>query len=319
VLRNVAVALTEPTPAFEVGVVCEVFGQDRSAAGLPNYDFALCSADGGPVRTTSGFVLVPHAGYDRLRTADLVVVLAGPPTPSMASPALIVELLAAVDRGARVMSVCSGAFVLAEAGLLEGRRATTHWLYAPLLTARHPTVRVDADALYVEDGPVLTSAGSASAIDLCLHVVRLEHGAEIANRVARRMVVPPHRDGGQAQYVETPVPDPRAAGELEQLLGWMLGHLDEPLTVESLAARAVMSPRTFARRFRALTGTTPHHWLISQRLLLAQRMLESTDEGVEHIAARCGFGSADVLRHHFGRLRGTSPQAYRRTFRSIAA
>jgi len=171
----------------------------------------------------------------------------------------------------------------------------------------------------VEDGPVMTSAGSASAIDLCLHVVRSEHGAEIANRVARRMVVPPHRDGGQAQYVETPLPDPRAAGELEQLLGWMLGHLDQPLTVESLAARAVMSPRTFARRFRALTGTTPHHWLISQRLLLAQRMLESTDEGVEHIAARCGFGSADVLRHHFGRLRGTSPQAYRRTFRSTAA
>jgi transcriptional regulator GlxA family with amidase domain len=217
-----------------------------------------------------------------------------------------------VARGGRVMSVCSGAFVLAAAGLLDGRRATTHWRYAAALAERYPRIDVDQNVLYVDAGPVLTSAGTAAGIDLCLHLVREEHGTAVANAVARRMVVPPHRDGGQAQYVEAPVPAPRR-DDLGDLLTWAVEHLDQPLSVESLAARALMSPRTFARRFRAATGTTPYAWLLHQRTLLAQRLLEA-GHGVEEVARRSGFGSAATLREHFARARGTSPSAYQRAF-----
>jgi len=214
------------------------------------------------------------------------------------------------------MSVCTGAFVLAAAGLLAGRRATTHWRHAAALAERYPRVDVDPDVLYVDAGPVLTSAGTAAGIDLCLHIVRTEHGAGVANALARRMVVPPHRDGGQAQYVETPVRVHRRGDELSEVLDWALERLDEPLSVDELAARALMSTRTFARRFRAVTGETPHRWLLLQRLLLAQRLLEEGDEPVEEVARLAGFGSAVSLRQHFARWRGTSPQRYRRTFRT---
>ena len=311
-LSDVAVAVCDGVSVFELGVVCEVFGVDRTDAGLPGYDFAVCAAEPPPLRSGGGFAVLPAYGLDRLRTAALVAV------PHWRSPderppePLLDALRDVVARGGRVMSVCSGAFVLAAAGLLDGRRATTHWRYAAALAARYPLVDVDPNVLYVDAGPVLTSAGTAAGIDLCLHLVREEHGGAVANAVARRMVVPPHRDGGQAQYVDTPVPLPRR-DDLGDVLEWAVEHLDEPLSVDALAARALMSPRTFARRFRAVTGTTPYAWLLHQRTLHAQRLLEA-GLSVEEVARRSGFGSAATLREHFARIRGTSPRAYQRTF-----
>ena len=319
VIRDVAVAVCHGVSPFELGVVCEVFGLDRSADGLPAYDFAVCAAERGRIRTNAGFSLDTSYGLDRLATADLIAVPAWRSLDELPPRALLDALLAAVDRGARVMSVCSGAFVLAAAGLLDGRRATTHWRYAEALARRYPAADIDRDVLYVDADPVFTSAGTAAGIDLCLHLVREAHGADVANAVARRMVVPPHRAGGQAQYVETPVPDRSHGEDLAEVLDWAIANLDQPLTVDALAAQALMSPRTFARRFVAVTGTTPHRWLLDQRMLLAQRLLEQGDLAVEEVARRCGFGAAATLRHHFGRWRGTSPQAYQRTFRTGAS
>jgi transcriptional regulator GlxA family with amidase domain len=214
--------------------------------------------------------------------------------------------------------VCTGAFVLGAAGLLDGRRCTTHWMHAPDLARRWPAAVVEPGVLYVDADPVITSAGTAAGIDACLHLVRKEQGSRVANAIARRMVVPPHRDGGQAQFVEQPLPE-CAGGSLTELLDGLAGHLGEPVTVDQLAARAHMSPRTFARRFVAETGTTPLRWLTGQRILLAQQLLEETGESVDRVAELAGFGSATVLRHHFRAWRGTTPNAYRRTFRSSAA
>jgi AraC family transcriptional activator FtrA len=214
------------------------------------------------------------------------------------------------------MSICIGSFVLAATGLLDGRRATTHWRWAERLQERFPRVRVDPSVLYIDDGQILTSAGTAAGIDLGLHVVRLDYGAEVANQVARRIVMPPHRDGGQAQYIETPVPDTAEDDPIGATLGWIVEHLDEELTVEDLASRAAMSERSFLRHFRATTGTTPLDWVLRQRIGLAQRLLETTDLPLEFIAERSGFGSAVTMRHHFARRVQTSPQAYRRTFRA---
>jgi transcriptional regulator GlxA family with amidase domain len=213
-----------------------------------------------------------------------------------------------------VLSICTGAFILGEAGLLDGRRCTTHWRNAEELARRYPAAKVDPDVLYVDDDPVITSAGTAAGIDACLYLVRKEQGSRIANGIARRMVVPPHRDGGQAQYVDQPVA-PSCDGTLRELLEWLRAHLDQPLTVRQLAARANMSERTFARRFVQDTGTTPQRWLIGQRILLAQQLLEESDETVDTIADRAGFGNATALRHHFRSWRGTTPHAYRRLFR----
>jgi transcriptional regulator GlxA family with amidase domain len=314
-LKNVAVVALNGVAPFELGVMCEVFGIDRSAQGLPRYDFALCAADPVPIRTSVGFTIdTPHR-LDRLEEADLISLPAASPYDREDYPEELLDALRrAVARGARVMSVCSGAFVLGTAGLLDGRRCTTHWMYADILAAMYPRAKVDPDVLYVDDGSVLTSAGTASGIDLCLHLVREEQGTRVANAIARRMVVPPHRDGGQAQYVDTPVPGPRP-DTLEGVLTWLTANLDQEVTVDSLAARALMSPRTFARRFRAETGTTPHRWITGQRVLLAQRLLEETDETIDVVAERSGFGNAATLRHHFGRWRHTTPQAYRRVFR----
>ena len=314
----VAVAGDVVSP-FELAVACEVFGIERPELFDPWYRFAVCSVDQRPVKTRVGFTVVPDAGLEALETADSIIIPAGSRDEEGGfDPKLLDALRSAHARGARLMSVCSGAFVLAEAGLLDGRRATTHWMHADKLAADYPAIDVDPSVLYVDEGDILTSAGTAAGIDMCLHVVRKDLGAEIANAVARRMVVPPHRDGGQAQFVDLPVPTCANEDPLTELLDWMAENLDQQVAVDDLARRAHMSPRHFARRFRAATGTTPHQWLLVQRVLLAQRLLESTDEPVELIAQRCGFGSAAALRVHFQRIANTSPQSYRRTFRAAS-
>ena len=312
-LTKVAVIAVENIAAFELGVVCEVFGTDRGPE-FPRYEFQVCTVDGGPVTTQSGYRIEPTADLTPVATADLVAVPAHPIDTRGPEPVLD-ALRAAADRGAYVVSVCSGAFLLGEAGLLDGRRCTTHWLYTDELARRNPGATVVPNALYVEDGKLLTSAGTAAGIDLCLHLVRTVHGSEVATRLARRMVVPPQRAGGQAQYVEAPLPKAPEVPTLAPVLTWLIEHLDRPVDIEAMARRAHMAPRTFARRFRAETGTTPHDWLTAQRVLLARQLLEETDLGVDAVAARAGFSDAAMLRHHFTRRVGATPHAYRSTFR----
>ena len=319
-LRNVAAVMLDGVHPFELAVVCEVFGIDRSDEGLPVYDFAVVSAEGPRLGThVPGLTFSTPYGLERLAEADLVAVPAGDGFETRDfPPELLRALREAAERGARVLSVCSGVFVLGAAGLLDGRRCAAHWRHAEHLARRHPRARVEPDVLYVDEDPVITSAGTAAGIDACLHLVRKEQGQEVANRIARRMVVPPHRDGGQAQFVERPLPRNRC-DTVGEVLIWMERHLDEEVTVEQLATRAHMSPRTFARRFQQETGTTPYRWILRQRVLLAQRLLEGTDETTDAIAGRTGFGNAAALRHQFVRALGTTPQAYRRTFRGPAA
>lgn len=320
--HTVATVICHGVAPFEMAVPCEVFGIDRSELGVPWYRHLICAAEDPPIRSSQGFTIDTPYGLDDVVKADTVVVPAWGVAQLDDEPpqALLDTLRAAHRRGARILSVCSGAFVLAAAGLLDGRRATTHWMHAEALAARYPDIDVDPDVLYVDEGDVMTSAGTAAGIDLCLHVVRLDFGAEIANAVARRMVVPPHREGGQAQFVEAPMTSGEPGSDrFAATLEYMLEHLDEPLSVETMADRAALSPRTFARRFRATTGTTPGQWLVRQRVLLAQRLLETTDDPVELIAVRCGFGTAAGLRLHFRRVLDTSPLVYRRTFRRIGA
>jgi transcriptional regulator GlxA family with amidase domain len=318
VLRNVAVVVLNDFRPFEFGTICEVFGIDRSDDGLPSYDFAVVAGEPPPLRAHD-FIMQPSYGLDRLDRADLIALPAvGDERLAGFPPDLLSALRRAVGRGARVLSVGTGAFILGEAGLLDGRRCTTHWRSADELARRYPAAKVDPSVLYVDDEPVITSAGTAAGIDACLYLVRKEQGSRVANGIARRMVVPPHRDGGQAQYVDQPVA-PSCDGTLRDLLEWLRAHLDQPLSVRQLAARANMSERTFARRFVADTGTTPQRWLIGQRILLAQQLLEETDETVDVIAGRTGFGTATALRHHFRAWRGTTPNAYRRLFRGDPA
>lgn len=314
-MRDVVAVVGDTVEAFELGVVAEVFGIDRSDDGLPTFDFAVAAVAGpGMLATSSGFSLVVEHGLERVARADVVVVPAWR-TTTPAPEALLRALRDAVGRGATVLSVCSGAFPVAEAGLLDGRRATTHWKYATTFASRFPAVEVDPDVLYVDEGRVITSAGTAAGIDACLHLLRRELGAHVANGVARRMVVPPHREGGQAQYVETPVRVAEHGADVAAVLDDLRSRLHEPLTVAQMASTVHMSARTFARWFRATVGTTPHRWLLDQRLALAERLLETTDAGVEQIAHRTGLGSADSLRHHLTARRGVPPTTYRRTFR----
>ena len=312
-LRTIAVIAQEPVATFELGVLCEVFGIDRTDDGVPAFDFRVCSArPGEPLRTTTGLsVIAPHP-LEAARGADLVAIPGGA-VDGPYDPEVLDLLCDTAARGGRVLSVCSGAFQLAAAGLLDGRECTTHWRYAARLAEEHPRACVDLDVLYVEDGPVLTSAGTAAGIDACLHLVRTELGSEVATRIARRMVVPPHRSGGQRQFVETPVPTEPCEG-LQDVMEWVAEHLDEEHSIPSLARRAAMSERTFARRFTAEVGTTPHKWLTSQRVLRARHLLESTDLDIERIARESGFATAAVLRHHFQRQIGIPPVAYRRAF-----
>jgi transcriptional regulator GlxA family with amidase domain len=315
-MHTVAVVVFHRVGVFEMAVPCEVFGIDRSRMGLPNYRLLVCGAEPPPLRTEAGFLLHPSHGLEALDEANTVVVPTWREIQDQPPESLLAALRRAHERGARLVSLCSGAFVLAAAGLLDGRRATTHWMYTDELARRFPAVEVDPSVLYVDGGErIYTSAGTAAGIDLCLHLVRLDHGAHVANMFARRMVVAPHRDGGQAQFVEAPMPITPADERLAVTLDWALQHLDQPLTVEQLAGQAMMSPRTFARRFLAATGSTPLRWLVLQRLVAAQRLLETTDLSVEEIADHCGFGSTAAFRLHFNRHVGTSPTSYRATFR----
>ncbi|MEV6693259.1 helix-turn-helix domain-containing protein [Micromonospora sp. NPDC051196] len=313
-LHSVAVLVLDGVAPFELGVLAEVFGTDRTADGLPGYRFDVCSPQGVAVRTSAGFQLVPNADLAPVEEADLVAVPAH--HGDTAAPRAVHDALRrAAERGAYLFSVCTGAYLLGEAGLLDGRECTTHWRHVDELQRRHPSARVRCNSLYVQDGRLITSAGTAAGIDACLHLVRQEHGSATATRLARRMVVPPHRDGGQSQYVEAPIAKAPEAPTLEPVLEWLIGRLDQQLTVDELAARAGMAPRTFARRFRAETGTTPHDWLTNQRILLARRLLEETGLTVDEVADRAGFGNAAALRHHFTRRVGATPNAYRVTFR----
>jgi transcriptional regulator GlxA family with amidase domain len=299
---------------FEFAVACEVFGDDRSDLGVPWYRFLVCAAQPGPIVTETGFTIGAELGLEALAEADTVIIPAfGEEFPPGRD--VLDALVAAHARGARLVSLCTGAFVLAEAGLLDGKRATTHWRHADKFAARYPNIDLDPAVLYVDEGDVLTSAGTAAGIDLCLYLVRQDFGAEIANAVARRMVVPPHRDGGQAQFIDQPMPETDADTLFAETLAWAEANLHERLTVEDLAQRSAMSPRTFARRFRETAGTTPYQWLLRQRVLLAQRLLETTDLSIDDIAIHCGLGMAANLRDHFHGVVGTSPSAYRAMFR----
>ncbi|MFE0694878.1 GlxA family transcriptional regulator [Streptomyces sp. NPDC058869] len=318
-LTNVATLLLDEVHPFELGVLCEVFGLDRSDEGLPVHDFAVVSAEGPVLNTHAGFTIATQHGLERLEEADLIAVPAGSHFIGRTYPQEALDALRrAVERGARVLSVCSGAFALGAAGLLDGRRCTTHWRHAAELAWRHPKAIVEPDVLYVDEGPVITSAGTAAGIDACLHLIRQEYGQDAANTLARRMLVPPHRDGGQAQYISRPLPR-SACDTVGATLAWMEQHLDQEMTVEQLAAQAHMSPRTFARRFQQETGTTPYRWLLRQRVLLAQHLLETSDRTIDTIAGQTGFGTAATLRHQFVRSLGTTPNAYRRTFRGPGA
>jgi len=317
VLSNVAVVVLDGLEPFELGVLCEVFGTDRTGDGLPGYDFAVVAGEPGPLRSAAGFTVQTQFGLDRLEAADLIAVPATSdercargdwPAP------LLAALWGAVGRGTRVLSVCTGAFVLGAAGLLDGRGCTTHWRHADRLARLYPAAKVDPAVLYIDDDPVITSAGTAAGIDACLYLVRKEQGSRVANAIARRMVVPPHRDGGQAQYVDHLLTD-QDCDTLGEVVEWMQRNLDQLVTVEQLASLAAMSPRTFARRFVQETGTTPQRWLTGQRILLAEQLLEGTDETVDVIAERAGFGNAATFRHHFRAWRSTTPGAYRRAFR----
>ncbi|MFF9159784.1 GlxA family transcriptional regulator [Streptomyces longwoodensis] len=319
-LQNVACVLLDGVHPFELGVVSEIFGLDRSDEGLPVYDFAVVSAEGPDLTThVPGLTVSTPHGLDRLEEADLIAVPASDRNVTREYPPELLDALRrAAERGTRVLSVCSGVFVLGAAGLLDGRRCAVHWRHADLLARQFPRAVVEPDVLYVDEDPVITSAGTAAGIDACLHILRKEQGPEIANRIARRMVVPPHRDGGQAQYVERPLPR-STCDTVGEVLAWMEQNLQEEVTVEQLAERAHMSPRTFARRFQQETGTTPYRWILRQRVLLAQDLLEATDETVDAIAWRTGFGTAAALRHQFYRALGTTPNAYRRAFRGPQA
>ena len=316
-LKKVAVIALPGVAVFELGVMCELFGYDRTAEGLPAYDFFLCAPGGVPVRTEAGFAISPDHDLAPVDDADLVAIV--PYDTALEPPTEVLHALRrAHDRGAWVMSVCTGAFALGAAGLLDDRRCTTHWRHTDRLAAAFPAAKVDPNVLYVADGNILTSAGTAASVDAGLHLIRQEHGSAVATMVARRMVVPPHREGGQAQFIETPVM-PIECETLQPVLAHVLETLDQAHTVETMADLAHMAPRTFARKFRSETGATPHDWLIGQRLLFARRLLEDSDLGVDSIASRAGFGSAATLRHHFAHRLSTTPQAYRGTFKSHSA
>jgi AraC family transcriptional regulator, transcriptional activator FtrA len=306
--HRVVTLLTPGANPFEFGVACEVFGLDRPELDVEWYEHRLAAVT-RPLVVNGGWSIDTCHGLEATETADTLIVPAGNLDPPRDA---VDAIRAAYDRGARIVSFCSGAFTLAAARILDGRPATTHWLYADELARRFPRVRFDPDVLYVDDGQVLTSAGTAGAIDLALHIVRSDHGAHVANAVAQRMVIAPHREGGQAQFVTAPFPVvPRRDG-LAPVLEWMSENLQEPQTVELLAQLAAVSPRTLARRFRESTGTTPLRWLTHQRVGRAQELLETTDLPVETIAHRTGFGTAANLRGHFRRATGTSPAEHRR-------
>jgi len=312
--QRVAVVAFDGIRPFHLSVPCAVFGETSDGAAPP-FELRVCAAEPGELRSQAGFGIVAKHSLRALAWADIVVVPswrdphAAPPAP------LLAALRRAHARGALIVGLCVGAFVLAEAGLLDGRRATTHWRWAAHFAQHYPQVRLDPDVLYIDEGDVLTSAGTAAGIDCCLHVLRQRLGAEAANRMARTLVVPPHRQGNQAQYIEQPVLATSRDTPLTKALDWAARHLDAAHSLDSLAARAAMSRRSFTRHFRQHTGTTVGQWLLTQRLALAQRLLETTAQPIERIAERAGFGTALSMRQHFGAALHTTPSLYRREFR----
>lgn len=311
---TVAIVAFDRISPFHLAVPCAVF-EDRSRYGLPRFNLRVCASERGKLRTGAGFAIETRHGLTALRDAGLVIVPSWRDADERPPEPLLKALRAAHARGACVIGLCLGAYVLAEAGLLDGRPATTHWYWSQHFARRFPQVKVQTDVLYADDGDILTSAGTAAGIDCCLHLLRRQHGAEVAQRVARTLVVAPHRQGGQAQYIEQPLPDSPQDERLAGVLTWALEHLDQPHSLDALAARALMSRRTFTRHFRQTTGTTVHQWLLNQRLTRAQRLLESTGLSLDAIAGQTGFGSAVSLRQRFVSVLGTTPSAYRRAFR----
>ena len=313
-MTSVAVAVTDGMPLFELAAPCATFGIEPGLAD-PWYDVTVCAPPG--VRIGGWLRADTQHGLDDLASADTVIVPACHDVEAPPPAELVEAVRTAHDGGARVASICTGAFVLAAAGLLDGRRATTHWMHAARLAARHPAVEVDPGVLYIDEGDVLTSAGKAAGIDLCLHIVRTDHGAAVANDLARRLVVPPHRSGGQAQFIASPVPV-SDAHSLGDVLDWAVANLEDPLTVGDLARRAHMSTRNLGLHFMAATGTTPLRWILTQRIHRAQELLEHTDDRIDHVAGRVGMGTGATLRRHFNRAVGVSPDAYRRNFRDAS-
>ncbi|AKU17337.1 helix-turn-helix domain-containing protein [Luteipulveratus mongoliensis] len=313
---TVSVLAYDGMTAFEAGIVIEVFGLHWSDLDLPWYDLRVCAEGDAPLRVLGGATLSTPYGLADFAAADTVVVPSVKDPSGPVSDDLIAALQSAHARGARLVSICSGAFALAAAGLLDGRRATTHWRYADQLQCRYPDVLVDPDPLYVEDDNVLTSAGCAAGLDLALHIVRSDLGASVANAVARRMVVSPHRPGGQSQYIEAPMAVDPEDERLAASLAWAQEHLDQPIRLGDLAARAAMSSRTYQRKFSAATGTSPAQWLIERRVQRAVELLETTDLPIEYVGAATGFATPATMRHHFTARVGTSPSAYRRTFKA---
>jgi transcriptional regulator GlxA family with amidase domain len=311
---TIAVIAFDGISPFHLSVPCLVF-DNRFDPDMPKFRMLVCATDDEPLQTSAGFSLVTRHKLAALRRADIVIVPSWHDDCRPAPPALLNALRRAQQRGARLVGLCLGAFVLAEAGLLDGRTVTTHWYFAQALAQRYPAVRVDRDVLYVDEGDVLTSAGVAAGLDCCLHLLRRLCGAETSNRVARRLVIAPHRQGGQAQFIERPLPISHGDDRLSKVLEWAARHLDQPHSIDTLAQRASMSRRSFTRHFRHATGTTVTQWLLNQRLACAQRMLETGDQAIEVVAQEAGFSSALSLRQHFRAAFNNSPSAYRRQFR----
>lgn len=318
-MHAVAILAYDGMTGFESGLAAEIFGitelPKMFSAGItaPWYTVQLCTEE-PEVRMLGGATVRSAYGLTDLAAADTVIIPSVRDVTEPTSPALIEAIRAAHERGARLVSICSGAFALAAAGVLDGRSATTHWVYVDLLQDRHPEIDVDPTPLYVDGGNVLTSAGCAAGLDLCLHIVRRDHGTRIANDVARRLVISPHRAGGQAQYIETPVPEPTSDGQIAQGMAWALTNLTSPITLDDLAAQSAMSRRSYLRRFAGETGTTPIKWLIAQRVRASLALLESPTLSIEQIATRVGFESPVTYRHHFIRAMSTTPSDYRSCF-----
>ncbi|QGZ40471.1 AraC family transcriptional activator FtrA [Pseudoduganella flava] len=297
---------------FEFGCTVELFALERPELGVDWYDFQVCAVERGPIRAAGGITVQARYAPGLLKQADTIVIPGWRGADVPPPPALLAALRAAHARGARLCSICSGVFVLAAAGVLDGLRATTHWRYAEQLAARYPAIQVEADALYIDNGQVITSAGSAAGLDMLLHLVRRDYGARVGNLVAQRLVVPPHREGGQAQFVPRPMP-PDEVGRLTKLMDWLRRHPAQPHSVATMAERAAMSPRTLQRQFRDATGMGPLEWLTRERIAIAKDLLESPLP-LAQVAERAGFGSEETLRHHFRRLVATTPGAYRKAF-----
>jgi AraC family transcriptional activator FtrA len=316
--KHLVVALAyDQLCTFEFGCTVELFALERPELGVDWYEFAVCAAEEGPIRAAGGITVATPFTLDLLDRADTIVIPGWRDADELPPPALLAKIRAAYERGARLCTICSGVFILAEAGVLAGRRATTHWRYAERLAQRYPDVRVEADALYVDEGQIITSAGSAAGLDMLLHLVRRDFGAKVGNLVAQRLVIAPHREGGQAQFVPRPMAHDEA-GRLSKLMDWLRAHPAQPHTVASMAQRALMSPRTLQRQFVEATGLGPVNWLIRERVAIAKELLESPDTPLAQVAERAGFGSEESLRHHFRRVVSTSPGAYRKRFSHAA-